>query len=84
MVISTNDAVAMLSINCAACTRQLTPPIQERFFLLRLALASGFLASGLKSPSVLFSGQTENAGHFLQLATIAMGHSVMVRSFPLD
>ena len=29
----------------------------------------------------VFSGQTENAGHFLQLATIAIGHKVTRTSF---
>ena len=38
---------------------------------------SGFVASGFWSPITLLSGQTEKAGHFLQPATTAMGHSVI-------
>ena len=43
--------------------------------------AAGFSAPGLgASPSTVFRGHTENAGHFLQPATMAMGQTVMVRS----
>jgi hypothetical protein len=44
------------------------------FFFAASALSSVFGAS----PMTDFSGHTENAGHFLQPATTAMGHSVMV------
>ena len=48
------------------------------FFFGSAALAS--VAFGI-SPITVFSGQTENAGHFLQPATIAMGHRVMIIPF---
>ena len=46
------------------------------FFLLgaALALGGGALAA---SPITVLSGQTETMGHLLQLATMAMGQSVM-------
>jgi hypothetical protein len=42
-------------------------------------LAGGFATGGgFWSPSVVFSGQIENAGHFLQPTAMATGHSTMI------
>jgi hypothetical protein len=60
------------------------PAIQGFFLAAGLSAAAGLwdadVWSGLKSPSVLLSGHTENAGHFLQPTAMAIGHSVMVIS----
>ena len=43
-----------------------------------LVLADGLAASALgMSPITVFNGQTENAGHFLHPATMAIGQRVM-------
>ena len=46
------------------------------FFLSLAAFAAGASSLGA-SPITLLSGHIEKAGHFLQPATIAIGHKVM-------
>jgi hypothetical protein len=48
-------------------------------FFADAALSAGF-SSATWSPSMLLAGHTENTGHFLQPATMAMGHMVMMNS----
>lgn len=63
-------------------------PAQPPFFgglaLPVVALDFGFASSFAWSPITPFSGHTVNAGHFLQPATMAIGHRVMRASWKAD
>ena len=53
------------------------PGLGQDFGLFALGFFGASVPALGWSPSVDFSGQTENAGHFAQPTAIAMGHSVM-------
>ncbi|EXI69711.1 MAG: hypothetical protein AW08_00204 [Candidatus Accumulibacter adjunctus] len=81
----------MLTAGCVAAPVRRSIPARQRsgpatarhdagkgYFFSTGVCPSGFSPGFGASPRTVFSGQMEKAGHLLQPATMAIGHTVMI------